>query len=60
LSRSKTEYLKCGFNGVERCGEKVTMGKVEIPRAEKFKHLGSVIEETEDIDKDIKQRIRVE
>ena len=59
LSRSKTKYLKCGFSGEEAGGEEVTMGGVAIPRAKKFKYLGSIIEEKGDIDEDINQRIRV-
>ena len=53
MSRSKTEYLRCGFNGVERDEGEVTMGEVVIPRVEKFKYLGSIIEERGDIDEDI-------
>jgi len=45
LSISKTKYLRLGFNGVEGgCGE-VTIGGVVIPSVEKFKYLGSIIEE---------------
>jgi len=45
LSRSKTEYLRCGFSGVERDGGEITMGGVVIPRVEKFKYLGSIVKE---------------
>ena len=31
LSRSKTEYLKCGFSGEEVSGGGVTVGGVTIP-----------------------------
>ena len=58
LSRSKTEYLRCEFSGVERDGGEVTMGGVIVPRAEKFKYLGSIVEERGDIDEDISHRIR--
>jgi len=45
---------------VERVGEEVTMGAfLAIPRAKKFRYLGSIIEEKRDIDEDINQRIRV-
>jgi len=60
LSRLTTEYLRCGFSGVEGDGGEVTMGGVVIPRVEKFKHLNSIIEEKEDINKDINHRIKVE
>jgi len=44
---------------VEESGEQVTMGGVAIPRVEKVKYLGSIIEEKGDIDEDINHRIRV-
>jgi len=59
LRRSKTEYLKCGFSGEGGVGEVVTIGKVEIPRATKFRYLGLIIEERGYIDEDINHRIRV-
>ena len=59
LSRSKTEYLRGRFSGVESDGGEVTLGGVAVPRVEKFKYLGSIIEERGDIDADINQRIRV-
>jgi len=58
LSRSKTEYLRCGFSGVDRDDGEVTMGGVVVPQVEKFKYLGSIIEESGDIDEDISHRIR--
>jgi len=42
LSRSKTEYQKCGFSGVEKSGEEVTLGGVAITKAEKFRYLESI------------------
>ena len=45
MSRSKTEYLRCVFSGVVRDKGEVTMGGVVIPRVEKFKYLGSIVEE---------------
>ena len=59
LSRYKTEYLRCGFSGREGEGGEVTMGGVVVPRVEKFKYLGSIVEEKGDIDEDISHRIRV-
>jgi len=59
LSRSKSEYLTCGFSGVEGGGGEVTISEVVIPRAEKFKHLDSTVEEKGDIDEDISYRMRV-
>ena len=53
LSTSKTEYLKCGFSGEEASDEEVIMGGVAIPKAKKFRYLGSIIEDKRDIDEDI-------
>jgi len=44
LSRSKTEYLRCEFSGVEGDRGEVTLGGVAIPKVDKFKYLGSIIE----------------
>jgi len=44
LNRFNTEYIKCGFSGVEGSGEEVTMGSVTILNFEKFRYLGSIIE----------------
>jgi len=59
LSRSKTEYLRYGFSGVVRDSGEITMGGVVIPRVEKFKYLGSIVEQRGDIDEDINHHIRV-
>jgi len=59
LSRSKTEYLKCGLKGEVGRGGEVTMGGVVIPRVEKFKYLGPIIEKRGDIDANINQHIGV-
>ena len=58
LSRSKTEYLKCGFSGVGGGDKEVTMGGVVITRVNKFKYLGSIMEEKGDINEDISHLIR--
>jgi len=39
-------------------GGEVTMGGVVVPQVEKFKYLGSIVEERGDIDEDISHRIR--
>jgi len=59
LSRPKTKYLRCEFNGVEGNGGDVTLGGEVIPKVDKFKYLGSIIEKKGDIDYDINHRIRV-
>ena len=45
MSRSKTEYLRCEFSGVGGDNGEVTMDGVVVPRVEKFKYLGSMVEE---------------
>jgi len=61
LRRLKTKYLHCRFsegeNGVTN--EVVIRGAI-IPRVERFKYLGSIIQENEKIDKDINQQIKIE
>jgi len=59
LSRLKIEYLRCEFSGVEGGDREVTMGGVVIPTVEKFKYLGSIIEEKGDINEDINHCIRM-
>jgi len=59
FSMSKTEYLKCGLNGVGGGSGEVIMGGVVRTRVEKFKYLGSIIEEKGDIDEDINHCIKV-
>jgi len=59
LSRSKTEYLKCEFSGVGGDEGEITMVGAVIPRVQKFKYLGSILEDNRDIDDDINYRIRV-
>ena len=47
------------FNSKEGDGEEVTFGEKTIPRARKFRYLGSIIKGRGDIDEDINHRIRV-
>jgi len=51
LSRSKTEYLHCRFSANEGdvANEVVIEGAV-IPRVERFRYLGSIIQENGEID----------
>jgi len=59
LSRTKTEYLHCCFSGKEDAGGEVTMDGSPIPKVDKFKYLGSIIQWNRDMDEDINQRIKV-
>jgi len=48
------------FSGVEGDGGEVTMNRVVIPQAEKYKYSGLIVKEKGDIDEDINHRIRVD
>ncbi|KAG5610770.1 hypothetical protein H5410_022051 [Solanum commersonii] len=60
LSRTKTEYLRCKFSDVvEEADVEVKLATQIIPKRESFKYLGSVIQESGDIDEDVTHRIGV-
>ena len=59
LSRSKTEYLHCHFSAEEGgVANEIAIERAVIPRVKRFKYLGSIIHEEEEIDEDINQRIK--
>ena len=53
MSRSKTEYLHCCFSGREGAGGDITMDRVLIPKVEKFRYLGLIVQQSGEIDEDI-------
>jgi len=59
VSRSKTEYLHYCFSGRVEAGREVTLDRRPIPKVDKCKYLGSIIQQNGDIDKDITQRIKL-
>ena len=60
LSRSKTDYLHCRFSAGEgSVTNKVAIEGAMIPRVERFRLLGSIIQENTEIDEDINRRIRI-
>ena len=60
LSRSKTEYLHCRFSASEGgSASEVTFEGAVVPRVEKSRYLGSIIQENGKIDEDVNQRIKV-
>ena len=59
VSRSKTEYMHCGFSGREEAGREVTIDGLSIPKVEKFRYLGSIFQQNGEISEDINQRIKV-
>jgi len=52
LSRSTTEYLHCYFNGRMEEGGEITLDGRQIPKVDKFKYLGSIIQQNGDIDEE--------
>jgi len=60
VSRSKTEYLHCRFSASEGgvASEAAIKGAI-IPRVERFRYLGSIIQQNGEIDEDISHRIKV-
>ncbi|KAL3368566.1 hypothetical protein AABB24_009429, partial [Solanum stoloniferum] len=58
LSRTKTEYLGCKFSdALDEADGDVRLATQIIPKKESFKYLGSVIQESGDIDDDVTHRI---
>jgi len=56
LSRSKTEYLHCRFSAGEGgIANEVAIEGAVVPRVEKFRYLGSIMQENREIDEDINQ-----
>jgi len=53
VSRSKTEYLHCCFSGRVDVEGEVNLDGRPIPKVDKFKYLGSIIQHNGDVDKDI-------
>jgi len=60
VSTSKTEYLHCCLSGREDTGGEVTIDGMVIPKVEKFKYLGSIIHQNEDINENIILHIKVD
>src|ERR1041385_8213199 len=60
LSRTKTEYMRCGFsttNHVEE--EEVSLEGQVVPQKDTFQYLGSMLQKDGDIDEDVSHRIKV-
>ncbi|KAL6569332.1 hypothetical protein OROMI_013846 [Orobanche minor] len=59
VSRSKTEYLWCNFSGVtnEEAVEVVIADQI-VPRTDKFKYLGSIIQKDGEFEDDVTHRIK--
>jgi len=60
LSRLKTEHLHCRFSTDEGgIASKVAIEGAIIPRVERFRYLGSIIQGNGEIDEDINHQIKV-
>jgi len=59
ISRSKTEYLHCCFSRTVEVRGEVTLDGMKIPKVDKFRYLGSIIQQNGDIDEDVNHRIKV-
>ena len=57
LSRTETEYMRCGFNTTRH--EEVSLDGQSVPQKDTFRHLGSMLQKNGDIDKDVNHRIKV-
>uniref|UniRef100_A0A453N5L0 Reverse transcriptase domain-containing protein n=3 Tax=Aegilops tauschii subsp. strangulata TaxID=200361 RepID=A0A453N5L0_AEGTS len=57
LSRTKTEYMMCGFS-TTRCEEEVSLDGQVVPRKDTFRYLGSMLQEDGGIDEDVNHRIK--
>ncbi|KAM1087697.1 hypothetical protein ACFX2B_013050 [Malus domestica] len=59
LSRSKTEYMECKFSangGQNELG--VRIGDQEIPKSDRFRYLGSILQNNGELDGDLNHRIQ--
>ena len=57
LSRTKTEYMRCDFDGVAHTGDVSLEGQV-VPKKNTFRYLGSMLQRDGDIDMDVSHRIK--
>jgi hypothetical protein len=56
LSRTKTEYMRCGFSTTTRKKEEeVSLDGQVVPRKDTFQYLGSMLQKDGDIDEDVNQ-----
>ncbi|KAM2015416.1 hypothetical protein COP2_047002 [Malus domestica] len=59
LSRSKTEYMECKFSANGSQNELgVRIGDQEIPKSDRFRYLGSILQKNGELDGDLNHRIQ--
>ena len=57
LSRTETEYMRCGFNTTKH-EEEVSLDGQVVPQKDTFRYLGSMLQKDGDIDEDVSHRIK--
>jgi hypothetical protein len=58
LSRTKNEYMMCGFSTTRCEEEEVSLDGQVVPRKDTFRYLGSMLQEDGGIDEDVNHRIK--
>ena len=59
ISRSKTEYMYCSFGSRQNHEDiEIKLGEHVIHQVDKFKYLGSIIQEDCEVDGDVNNRIQ--
>ena len=58
LSRTKTEYMMCGFSTTSYEEEEVSLDGQVVPRKDTFRYWGSMLQEDGGIDEDVNHRIK--
>ena len=58
LSRTKTEYMMCGFSTTRCEEEEVSLDGQVVPQKDTFRYLWSMLQEDGGIDEDVNHRIK--
>ena len=59
LSRTKTEYMRCDFDGVVKEEGDVSLEGQVVHKKDTFRYLGSMLQRDGDINADVSHRIKV-
>jgi hypothetical protein len=59
LSRSKMEYMKCGFSATTQEEGDVRLNGQVVPKKDTFRYLRSMLQKNENIDEDVSHIIKV-
>ena len=58
LSRTKTEYMRCDFDGAAQEERDVSLEGQVVPKNDIFQYLGSMVQRDRDINANISHRIK--